>query len=403
MIKTILLIFIILWMPIAEASDFATRFRGPNGQGVYPVGSPPATWSLDDVSWKVELPGSGHSSPVVWGTTAFVTSTDAENAGYLLAIRLNDGAILWKKEFDISPYHINNDNSYASPTPTVDAERVYALWFSEERTLLTAFTHDGQPAWTREFGGVYSRHGVGTSPIRVDNKVIFSREQESAKDSPLKSTWMAVHAQTGETVWELERDMAKSNSQSTPVLWSQNGQELLLFTSEAHGVTGVEMATGTVVWEFNPFDARTISSPVLAGELLFASCKGKQLALQLNGADSRVLYELDSKHSPYVPTPIVVDGLLYNFTDNGYISCHNANTGEVFWREKPAGKFYGSPILTNGLLYAMDRDGAVVVLKPDSVYNLVAVNPVAEGSHATPVVVDNKLLVRTFSHLLCVE
>ncbi len=400
--KVWILIFLMVHLSQVMAEP-ATRFRGPNGQGFYPASSLPTTWSSENIRWNINLPGIGHSSPVAWGSTIFVTSADADkHEGYLLAIRLDDGSVLWQQTFDFTPYKINNDNSYASPTPTVDAERIYVLWFSEQRTLLSAFTHTGQPVWQRQFDGVFSRHGVGTSPIIVNDMVVFTREQESAKDSPLKSTWVAVDCQTGSTVWELERTMVESNSQSTPMLWSNNGRDLLLFTSEAHGFTALEPKTGNVVWEFNPFDARTISSPIVAGDLLIASCKGKQLAVRL-GAQSHVVYELSSKYSPYVPTPVYVDDLLYNFTDNGYISCHEPQTGELLWREKPAGRFYGSPILANGYLYAMDRDGAVVVIKPGPAYNLVAVNPLKEGSHATPVVVDNSLVLRTFSHLLCVE
>lgn len=386
-------------------SKNVTRFRGENGQGIYASSNAPVTWSKQDIAWSLKLPGRGHSSPVVWGDKVFITRADenGEN-GCLLAVDLITGKILWQREHFFGFYKIHKNNSYASVTPTVDAARVYVLWFSEEKSVLSAFTHAGEPVWSSEFDGVFSRHGAGASPVVAGDLVVFSCEQEAVKKGPFVSTWYAVETETGKVRWQLERDMVKSNSQSTPAIMQHNGRSLLVFTSEAHGFSGVNLETGTLVWEFNPFDSRAIASPVFAGDLIIGACKSKLYAIRINTQnEGEVVYSLEHKLSPYVPTPIYKEGLLYNFTDNGHISCHDASTGEMHWREKPAGGFYSSPICIGEKLYGVTRDGEVVVISLGKSYNLLALNFLGEGSHATPVAFNDSIVFRTFSQLICIQ
>jgi outer membrane protein assembly factor BamB len=399
--KVILLLLVLL---VTVFSNASTRFRGPNGQGIYPDQNIPKKWNSKNIMWKTKLPGKGHSSPVKWQQNIYVTSADSKkNVGYLLAVHAQSGQIMWQKEFSIKKYKINKKNTYASPTPAVDSDFVYSLWFSAAKTLMRAFDHSGNKAWERQLDGVLTRHGSGSSPIVVDDMVIFSHEQEAAVKSTLSNTWCAFDSKTGKTIWELQRNMAKSNSQSTPCIIMENGKKRLLFTSESHGFTAIGPANGKVVWEYNPFDARAIASPVVAGDLLIGTVKSGLFAIRSGEtSNATTAYELQSKYSPYVPSPVYDNGLLYNFTDNGYISCHNAGDGKLLWRENPAGDFYGSPILTNGTLYCQDRDGAVVVVKADKTFQLLAINKVDEGSHATPIVSENKMYLRTYSNLICV-
>jgi len=396
------------WLKISVSSAYAqntTRFRGDNGQGIYSVSNLPVKWTDQDYSWKTTLPGVGHSSPVIWDDRIFVTSADGKkNQGWLFAVGKNDGKIFWRQTFHFSSFKINSLNSYATSTPAVDAQRVYTLWFSQKETTLSAFTHAGDPVWSKSFDGVYSRHGAGSSPIVVGDLVVFTREQESVKHGPFASEWLAVDKKTGEVAWRLKRNIVKSNSQSTPIVMQQDGSSLLLFTSEAHGFTIVDPQNGKVVREFNPFDSRAVGSPILADGLVIGACKSRLFAIKMTDDNSgEVAWKLEHKYSPYVPTPIFVDGLLFNFTDNGQISCHNAATGELLWREKPAAGFYASPICADGKLYGVSRNGQVVVLKMEKQYNLLAVNDLGEGTHATPAALDGELIFRTFSHLICVR
>ena len=129
-----------LWLGFLAPSTHAqewTQFRGPNGQGIHEASAFPAKWSEEDYHWKTELPGIGHSSPVVWGKRVFITSADPKNATqFVLCVHLDTGKILWKREFPSVPYHLHSRASFACSTPTVDAERLYIAWASPDSIVL---------------------------------------------------------------------------------------------------------------------------------------------------------------------------------------------------------------------------------------------------------------------------
>jgi outer membrane protein assembly factor BamB len=98
----------------------------------------------------------------------------------------------------------------------------------------------------------------------------------------------------------------------------------------------------------------------------------------------------------------VHDDLVFGFHDGGVVSCFRIATGEVLWSQKPAGKYFGSPVCVDGKLYGITVDGDVVVLRADPKYELLSVNPLGEKSHATPAVANGRMFLRTFSHLIAV-
>ncbi len=177
-------------------------------------------------------------------------------------------------------------------------------------------------------------------------------------------------------------------------------------------MTGVDARTGTVVWEVeSAFPNRVVSSPVIAGELLIGTCgdgsTGKRLIAIKPGTGDKSsqpaeAYKIDNSSAPYVPTSLAIGGLLFTFHDRGQVSCLRSDTGEELWREKPAGRFYGSPVCVDGRLYCITRAGEVVVLKAGASYERLAVNPLGEKSHATPAVAGGRMYLRTYSHLISI-
>jgi len=411
-LKVLLVAFIILLASVSQGQEW-TRYRGPNGQGISHAKSIPVKWAEKDYNWKVKLPGGGHSSPVLWGDKVFVTSAE-EKAGrsFLLALRVSDGKILWQKQYSLTTYRMNPRNSYAAATPVVDADHVYALWPTPKETILVALDHDGGEIWQRTFGGVHCQHGAGSSPIVFDDIVVFTHEHEdSSKDA--RSAWIAIDRKTGRTRWELERQTSPKTSYSTPCVYSPpTGERQLIFTSRAHGITSVNPRTGTVVWEAKSvFPARVVSSPVIATGLLIGSCgngsSGKCLVAVNPGKTDKSTqpteaYKIDNSSMPYVPTSLAKAGLLFTFHDRGYVSCLRSATGEQLWREKPANQFYGSPVWVNRILYCIAIKGEVVVIKAAPTYELLAVNPLGEKSHATPAVAGGRMYLRTYSHLISI-
>jgi outer membrane protein assembly factor BamB len=389
-----------------------TRFRGPNGQGISKAETIPVEWTRDDYNWKAKLPAGGHSSPVIWKDRVFITCEAPESdGGILLALGVSDGQSLWSKTYELTRYKHHRDNNFAAATPVVDADRVYVLWQTRNEVILAALDHNGNDIWQRNFGGIYSRFGPGTSPMLFDDLVVFTHEQW-AGGKEYKSAWFALDAETGQTRWKTERNNSEI-SYSTPCVYSAgNVKPLLIFTSWAHGVSGVEPRTGTVVWEIQSvLPARVISSPVIAGDLIIATCGkgggGKQLsAVRAGSRDGskppELVYTRTRRSAPYVPTPLAKDGLLFTYHDQGDVSCLRLDSGEVLWSQTPGGRFYGSPVWVNGLLYCINRAGDVSVIKASAEYELLAVNPLAEASQATPAVSHGRMYLRTYSNLISI-
>ncbi len=392
-----------------------TRFRGPNGQGISPARTMPVKWTERDYNWRVKLPGGGHGSPVIWEDKVFVTCEAPQSpGGMLLALDVSDGHTLWSARYKLTAYRHHADNSLATSTPVVDAERIYVLWQTSDEVILASLDHDGWPIWRRDFPGVYSRFGPGPSPALFDDLVVFSHEHwgSGPEGGKHQSTWVALDCNTGQTRWTTKRDNTEI-SYSTPCIYSPDGHEpQLIFTSWSHGVTGLEPQTGKVIWEVaSALPARVVSSPVIAGDLLIGTCGKGGAGLQLaavrpgladNPEQAGLVYKLTGKSAPYVPTPLAKDGLLFTFHDQGDVSCLRMETGQVLWCEKPGGRFYGSPIWVDGLLYCINRAGDVVVMKAAATYELLAVNSLGEKSQATPAVADGRMYLRTYSHLISI-
>jgi outer membrane protein assembly factor BamB len=382
-----------------------TRFRGSNGQGIDKEGSVPVSWDSSDFQWKITLPGTGNASPVVWGNKIFVTSADDEkDLGYVMAVDAGNVKILWQKEFAVTDISLHNNNKLDAATPAVDEKQVYIIWYSKEKTELTALDHSGNLQWQAEFGGIESRHGGGSSLMFTDKYVIFTREQEEG--SSLKSSWVAVDKLNGETVWELERESAEANSFATPLLVKTGTREVqLIFGSQAHGLTGVDPGTGHVLWERKELlSARVVASPIFSEGLIIIGRKGETLVIEMDpntgqAADS-ARYSLPPSLSPYVPTPIVVDEFLFLFMDNGTVACLHLATGELLWKERPAGDIFGSPVCIAGNLYCITKAGKVLVIDASSAYQLLGIHELGEGSFSTPVMCGYGMVFRTFSQLM---
>jgi outer membrane protein assembly factor BamB len=389
-----------------------TRFRGPQGQGISHAQTIPVKWTQQDFNWKIKLPGGGHSSPVIWNDKVYVTCENPDPAGgILLAFDVSDGRRLWSKQYKLTAYRHHQYNSYAVATPVVDADHVYVLWQTSGEMILAALDHAGNEVWQRTFSGVYSRFGPGTSPMLFNDIVVFTHEHWQGNED-YQSAWIALNRKTGQTRWTRKRNNAQI-SYSTPCVYSPQGREpQLLFTSQAHGITGIDPLTGKVIWESqSALPARVVSSPVIAGDFIIGTCgkggAGKQLTAVRAGSGNNseqaaVAYTCNGKSAPYVPTPLAKDGLLFTFHDQGEVSCLRIETGEVLWCEKPGGKFYGSPVWVNGLVYCINREGKVIVMKASSTYELLAINSLGEKSQATPAIAGDRMYLRTYSHLISI-
>jgi len=307
---------------------------------------------------------------------------------------------------------MNKLNSYASSSPAVDADCVYVLWPSPDETILAALNHDGKEVWRKAFDGYHCQHGAGTSPIVVDDLVVFTQEHEKMS-TDVESWWRAVDKKSGQVRWKLSRRTGPKTSYSTPCLYSPAaGATQLIFNSNSHGITGVDPRRGTVIWEVeSALPNRIVSSPVIADGLIIGTCgdggSGKRLIAIRPGTSDKSIqpqeaYKIEDSSATYVPTAVAKGGFLFTFHAWGDVSCLRSATGERLWRERPAGKFFGSPVCVDGKLYCVTTDGDVVIIKAAETYELLAINHLGETSHATPAVAGGRMYLRTYSHLFSI-
>ena len=389
------------------------RFRGPDGLGISAAATIPVKWTENDYNWKVALPGMGHSSPVVCGNHLYVTSADAETARRtLLCIDTADGRTLWKREDESHPYKQHTDNGFATATPAADADGVVITWTTPEEVALLALAPDGREVWRRNLGPFISVHGSGTSPIIFERLVVLANEQEDPTlrrlgPKPGKSFLIAVDRKTGETRWQVERRTALAPYSTPCVYRPEGGPPELVFSSMAHGITGVDARTGKVNWEIDGiFKDRCTGSPVAADGLAFASygygSKGTRFVAarpgREKGVETTIAYDV-TRNVPLVPTPIVKDGRLFLWCDDGTVTCLKASTGELVWREKAGAQFYGSPVWVDGRLYAIAKNGDVVVIAAADKFEVLARVSLGEASFSTPAVSGGVMYLRTQSHL----
>jgi len=392
-----------------------TRFRGPNGTGISQAKTIPAEITDGDINWKVELPGTGHSSPVLWGDRIFLTSTGDKSGGIsVLCLSAQDGRLLWRRDFSLTPFTRHQFNSYASSTPAVDAQRVYVVWNEPQHYLLTALDHDGKTAWQRDFGPFVSQHGCGISPIIYKNKVILGNEQDDVKfvkDSPRsgESFVVAVDARTGKTLWQTPRRSAVV-AYSTPCVYEpKNGTPALIFNSQGHGIYAVDPDTGKVLWEYEEaFDKRSVSSPLIAGDIILGSCgsggggnfvTAVKAGRANSGSKTELAYQM-KKSAPYVPTGVVRGDLIWLWSDGGFVTCLDAPTGTIRYQERVEGNYFGSPVWVDGRLFCVSTTGEVVVLEASDRFKVLHRYPLHELCHSTPAVALGRMFIRTEKHLV---
>jgi outer membrane protein assembly factor BamB len=386
-----------------------TRFRGPNGTGISPAKGIPVAWTDQDFTWRVEIPGQSHSPPVIWGDSLFLTTAmDVGKERAILCLDKKSGRERWRKVYPLPTHRPANRNaSYANGSPVVDQDRVIACFVSRDHFWVRSFDHAGNEQWSRDLGSFESQHGHGASPIIYENMVIVTNDQDG------DSFVTALDLKTGKTIWKTPRRPAPTfTAYGTPCLHARaGGPPELLLSSQSHGISSLDPKTGAPNWEAPVYRIRVVASPVVAGDLVIGSCgqgggAGNYLsAVRLGGkgdvSKTHVAYTL-RKSTPYVPTPLYLDGRLYLISDAGIASALEAATGREIWSERLRAEFFGSPVLIEGKIYCGSTKGEMIVLGTGDTFQLLGRNPIGEGTHSTPCIDAGRLYVKTLSHLVCI-
>jgi outer membrane protein assembly factor BamB len=414
------------------------QFRGPAATGVAET-TVPTTWNLASnthILWKVELPGLGHSSPIVWGDRIFLTTaiSDAPNpqldvrhvgigmaadtgrqAWKVLALDRTTGKTLWEQTaFEGMPRvkrHLKA--SHASATPATDGTYVVALFGSEG---LYCYDVAGRLLWKQDLGvmnaGMVGDEGVQWGP--ASSPVIHGPLVIVQNDRQRESFLAAYELKSGEQVWKVERD--EFPSWATPLVVTANGRSELVVNASKF-IRGYDPLTGRELWRLPDAETQVkVPSPV-AGPGMTIVTGGyprgsrpvmaikplQQGALDPTGGSSFAWRS--ERGSPYVPTPLVYGQELYVLADNGVLTTYDVTTGTRLYQQRldetPLG-FSASPIGAGGHVYMASEDGDVFVVRAGRTFDLVARNDMNEALMATPAVAGNVLIIRGRSHVFAI-
>jgi outer membrane protein assembly factor BamB len=247
--------------PVA-ASDWP-RFRGPNGIGISAdTGIPVEFDEQKNVHWKVEIPGSGNSSPIVSKQRIFLqTASDNGRERMVLCLDLVNGNTLWSRAAPGGKGTIHTKNTMASSTAAADGLRVYFSFWDGKGLSVAAYDYGGKSLWTRDLGSFTSQHGAGHSPIVIGSKVILANDQDGS------AKVVALHAASGEVAWTASRPAHRA-CYSTPFLLEQPGADPDLLVTSTFGVTAYDPETGVERWkwdwESNDRHLRTVGSAIVS-------------------------------------------------------------------------------------------------------------------------------------------
>ena len=418
----------------AENSDASwPQFRGAEGQGNVTQSGAPLEWSeTEGVRWKTPIPGRGWSSPVVlddqiWLTTAVETVGDPQNleehvegmpangemalAGSLslraVCVQRSTGKVLHDIElFPIDkPNAIHSLNSYASPTPVLEAGRLYCNFGRYGTTCIDTST--GKKRWERYFT-IEHIVGPGSSPVMCGDKLIITC------DGGDKQFIVAVDKATGQTAWKVDRPPIRATnpdnrkSYSTPLVVEHQGQQQIIIPG-AQWIIAYNPADGGELWRVDHGSGFSlVPRPVFAENLVYC-CTGfggvGMLAVRLGGAgdvtDSHVEWK-HRKQTPTQPSPIVYEGRIFIISDNGIGQCLDAVSGKVAWKKRMSGSYSASPLQIGDRLYFFNRDGLTTVISATGKHKVLAKSQIDGQIMATPAVVGGEMILRTDTHLYAI-
>lgn len=408
----------------AASAEQWPGWRGPTGDGISREPHLPTAWSeqTENIRWKVEIPGQGYSSPIVWNDAIFLT-TCIQETGDRILLRLDreTGREVWRKTVVTAPLEtLHKLNSHASGTPATDGETVYVAFLevgAEEidapnvgtprpvkpgRMVVAAYGFDGTLKWIVRPGQFISVHGFCSCPVLYRNLVILNGDHDG--DSYL----VALDKSTGEIVWKTPRNH-KTRSYVTPLIREVDGKDQLVL-SGSRAVAGFDPQTGTLLWEIDGPTEQFVASLVHDGSQFYLAAGFPTyhvMKVRPNGTgnvtDTHVSWHVTDAKC-YVPSPVLVDDLLLVADDNGIGNCFDTATGERLWRERLGRHFSASLLTANGLVYFLADDGKMTVLKPTrSGAEILAENVLDGDFYASPAAADGILYLRSTTHLYAIR
>jgi outer membrane protein assembly factor BamB len=426
-------VFLIMSAMSAQAPSTAERFwgqwRGPYASGVSKTADPPLEWSeTKNIKWKIEIPGRGSASPIVWGDRVYLmTAVPAGITGdaqhhprggiqpriphrfVVLAISRTDGKVVWERTVREEAPHegSHTDNgTWASSSVVTDGVHLFANFESKG---LYAFDLDGKLAWEKDLGDKRMRNqfGEGSTPALHGNRLVLVWDQQGGQ-----SFVVTFDKRTGEEIWRANRK--EIDTWATPLIVESGGRTQVI-VSGRDVLMSHDLETGDVVWQSAGLTMNAIPSPVFGDGMVFATAgfQGNNLkAIRIDGAKGNItgtpsiVWEIH-RDTPYVPSPLLYDGILYILrSNNGILSAFDAKTGKPHYagpqRLAAVPNVFASPVGAAGRVYIVGREGATVVLRHSPTLEVLATNVLDDGFDASPALVGREIYLRGTKYLYCI-
>ena len=393
-------------------------WRGPSANGSTPMGNYPTRWSVEDAAWKVALPGKGGSSPVVWQNRIYLT-TPADGQDAVLALDFS-GKQLWLTMLgSASPPKHKTLGSSCNSSPVTDGKGLFTYFRSGH---FAALEFDGTVRWKiniqERFGQERLFWDQGSSPVVTDKHVILTRMHQG-------ESWIAGFDKvTGELRWQQRRNYQvpseNDNGYTTPVFFEHQGRKSLLVWGADH-LTAHAASDGALLWSCGGFNPRetanwpAIATPVIHGGIAVVPVgrddrpgQARVHGIRLDGrgdvTGTHRAWERDDL-GVFCCTPAEYKGRIFLLRHRGGVVCLDPATGKTIWADAlPRGTtgYYASPAIANGILYAAREDGVVFAALVEDQFELLSENPMGERVVASPIPVNNCLLIRGDKHLFSI-
>lgn len=398
---------------VNEAERYWGQWRGPRADGLAPHADPPLEWSESrNIRWKVEIPGSGLSTPIVWKDRLYLHSAvptnkeTNEHRFVVIALHRQTGRTVWEKTVCQTVPHEGHheDGSYASASPLTDGRQLYCYFGSRG---LYCLDFDGNVLWSKDLGDMKTRNGFGegSSPTLAGDKLLVTWDHEG------DSFIVALRAADGEELWRQARD--EPTSWATPFVLPE-GDRLTAVVPGSKRVRAYDVAAGKLLWECAGLGTNCIPMPVAGHGMVFAMSGHREpglLAIRYAGAagdltdSNAVAWSLKKEGTPYVPSPLLYDGLLFFPQKNTQIlRCYDAVSGTLHFTERleKINGIYASLVGAKDRVYVLGRNGVAYVLRKSPKLEVLAINELDDHFDASPALVDKEIFLRGRRHVYCI-
>ncbi|MHC1704442.1 MAG: PQQ-binding-like beta-propeller repeat protein [Tenuifilaceae bacterium] len=416
-------------------------FRGPMGCGFIENSKTPTFWNVDslkNIKWKIAIPGLGHSCPIIWDKYLFVTTASnlkneeslkvglygnideandsAVHEFKIYCIDKNTGKVIWERIANkgIPKSKRHTKSSQANCTPATNGKFVVVHFGSEG---LFCYDFKGNLIWKKDMGilnpGPYTDPGVewgyASSPIIYRDRIIIQC------DIPKTPFITALDLATGKEIWRTSRGDEVS-TWCTPAIYSNDKQTQVIANGYMF-ICGYNFETGKEIWKLSNGGDAPAPTPVIANNLIYLnSAHGKyspifvvkpdaigDITLAADSTKNKHIVWSIKRGGAYMQTPLIYGDYLYNLQVNGQLTCFNAKTGEVKYKENLKDAFSASGIAADGKIYFSSEEGNIYVIKAGAEYKLLAKNSMKDICMATPAVSGNTIFFRTQHSIIAVE